>query len=106
MVGTVGPDVALAAVALQKSHPSAPAIEVLDVVMRLRVGRLSDFGDSIKPATPFGFLLAEAFDTGMASQDWNLVTHPNTPPQTVAALTQAWEAEVLAKFAAHFRLTP
>ena len=104
MAGTIGPDVASAAVSLRRSHSHVSAVDVLDVVMRKRTGSLADFGDSIEPATPFGFLIAEAFDDGMAPRDWALVTHPNTDPALVAALLRVWKDEVLTAFAARYSL--
>lgn len=92
------------ALALRRSHPHAPALDVLDLVMPNRTGTLTSFGAEIEPATPFGFLLAEAFDTGMAPEDWRLVTHPNTPPGVVAALRGIWTGEVLPKFAKRYGL--
>ena len=95
------------AVALRRSHPQAPAIDVLDLVMKHRTGSLASFDSAgIEPATPFGFLLAEAFDTGMAPEDWRLVTHPNTPPGVVATLRGIWTGEVLPKFVKRYGLTP
>lgn len=102
----MGPDVARAAVALRESHPQVAALEVLDVVLRHGTGRLADFGDVLQPATPFGAIVAEAFDTGMAAQDWSLAVHPNSPPALVAALLQVWASEVLPKFAGRYGLTP
>lgn len=94
------------ALALRMSHPHAPALDVLDLVMPNRTGTLTSVGAEIEPATPFGFLLAEAFDTGMAPEDWRLVTHPNTPPGVVAALRGIWTGEVVPKFAKRYGLTP
>ncbi len=50
MPGTISPDVARAAVALHRSHPHAPVLDVLVTVMRQRTGSLSDFGD-LHPCT-------------------------------------------------------
>lgn len=94
------------AVALRRSHPQAPALDVLDLVMQHRTGSLASFGADIEPAKPFGLLIAEAFDTGMAPDDWRLVTHPNTPPSVVATLRGIWTGEVLPKFAKRYGLTP
>lgn len=104
MVNTISPDVARAAVSLRRSHPQAPALEVLDVVMRQRTGSLQDFGDAIRPGSDFGAIIAAAFDQGMAPTDWNLVNHPNSDPALVAALTQVWDTYVLPRFAAHYGL--
>jgi hypothetical protein len=58
--------VSQAAVARRLSHPLAPALDVLDVIMSGSTGSLADFGGEIEPATSFGDILAEAFDRGMA----------------------------------------
>ena len=93
MPSAVGPEIARAAVALRRSHPHAPASEVLGLVMRQRAGRLTDLGDT-GPCTPFGQLLAEAFDRGMTPRDWRVVMHPNTAPAVVAALMGIPSGEV------------
>ena len=76
--GTIGPDVARAAVALHRSHPNVPSMDVFDVCLRQRTGRLADFGAEVCPGSPFGLIVAEAFDKGMAAQDWLLATNPNS----------------------------
>lgn len=105
MVGTISPDVARAAVALRKSHPHAPALEVLDVVMRQRAGHLADFGaDQLDPGSPFGQIVAEAFDTAMTPADWAVVKNPQADPVLVGALRSVWAQEVLHRFAKHYHL--
>jgi len=106
MLGTIGPDVARAAVALRRSHPHAPALDVLDIVMKRRSGRLADFGDTIEPATPFGDLIAEAFDKGMAPEDWYLVKSPATPPAVLTILMNIWRTDVLPRLASRYSLAP
>jgi hypothetical protein len=49
----------------------------------------SGLGDTIQPVTPFGLLIAEAFDSGMAPEDWHPANHPNTPPRAKAVLTDS-----------------
>ena len=78
MLGTISPNVARAAVGLHRSHSHAPSLDVLDAVMRDRAGSLVDFGSSIDPCTPFGDILAEAFDRGMSPTDWRLIDAPAT----------------------------
>lgn len=104
MQSTIGPEVARSAVALRQSHPAAPVLDVLDLCLRRRAGSLKDFGPEIEPATPFGFILAEAFDKGMAPEDWLLYSHPNTPPAVVQVLRGIWDGEVLDKFASRYGL--
>jgi len=95
---TITPAVAKAAVALRQSHPAAPALDVLDIVMQGHCGCLADFGDETSPATPFGFLLAECFDRGMEPEDWSLVICAG------AGLRAIWTDEVLPRFAARYAL--
>lgn len=105
MAGTISPDVARAAVALRKSHPHAPALEVLDVVMRQRAGCLADFGaDQLDPGSPFGQIVAEAFDRAMTPAEWAVVTDSHADPVLVGALRSVWAREVLPRFAANYGL--
>lgn len=105
MQGTIGPDVARAAVALHKSHPKAPAKEVLDVVMRGRSGSVADFGDSIRAGSDFSMIVAAAFDDAMGLQDWPIVNSPTADPKLVAALVSIWQSHLLPRFAQAYRLT-
>jgi hypothetical protein len=98
-MSTLSPNVARAAVGLRASHPGVPTLEVLDLVLRDRTDSMADFGDAIEPGTPFGLLLAEAFDRGMAPRDWLLATHPNSSPALVAALRDIWCTDILPRFA-------
>ena len=85
--------------------PGGTSLEVLNAVMQGRRCRLTDFEpETVAPCTPFGDLLAEAFDKGMDPDDWRLVTHPITPQAAKRALRAVWETEVLAKFAAKYQL--
>jgi hypothetical protein len=101
MNATVGPATAAAAVAFRQANPAASALDALDAALANRGGQLWSFGDAIQPATPFGLLIAEAFDSGMAPEDWHLASNPNTPPSAKAVLMDLWQTEVLAKLAAH-----
>ena len=63
-----------AAVSLTRSHPHAPALDVLDLVMRGRADQVLDFNDPAAPNgslaapnTPFGQLLAAAFDEAITA---------------------------------------
>jgi hypothetical protein len=51
---------------LRRTHPDAPAIDVLDLVMRAHRGSSPEFdagrSDLTDPGTPFGQLLQAAFD--------------------------------------------
>ena len=94
-----------AALALTRSHPRVPALDVLDLAMQGRAGRLADFG-TISPTSALGQLLAAAFDRGMAPEDWHLIDSPHSPPAVVAVLQGIWRDQVLAAFAARYKLTP
>ena len=70
MTGTIGPDVARAVVALHSSHPQSTALDILDVCLRQRTGRVSDFGPAVEPGEPFALFIADAFDKGMTRDEW------------------------------------
>ena len=94
-----------AALAISRSHPNAPALDVLDVALVGRAGRLADFG-TISPTSALGQLIAAAFDRGMAPQDWGLIDSPASPAAVVAVLREIWRDQVLAAFAARYSLAP
>jgi hypothetical protein len=102
---TKGSDLARNASTLRRTHPHAPALDLLDLVIRGYAGSVSDFADASKPCSEFGQLIAEAFDKGMAPEDWRLVEHPNTPAPAVAALMGLWRDEVLVAFGARYALS-
>ena len=104
MLGTISPNVARAAVGLHRSHSHAPSLDVLDAVMRDRAGSLVDFGSSIDPCTPFGDILAEAFDRGMSPTDWRLIDAPATSAILRVALRTLWHDAVLVPFAQRYGL--
>ena len=67
----IGPEVVVTALALMGSHAHAPALDMLDLVMRGRIGSLSDFSErDLHPTSPFGQVIAAAFDSGMEPGDW------------------------------------
>ena len=107
MSGTISPNVAAAAVALHKGHPQATPRDVLDTVMRGRSGGLDEFGDTIKPGSPFGLIIAAAFDAGMLAQDWQIVNNANADPALMAGLLAAWRmcysAQVIEEYKAYIR---
>lgn len=81
-------------------------MDCLDAALRQRAGRVEDLGPDLHaPCSPFGQLLAEAFDHAMAPDDWGLVTSPNTPAAAVTALMQLWHDLVLVPFASRYGLT-
>ncbi len=61
--------IAAEALALRASHAHAPVVDVLDLVMRSRDRRQTDFGDLADPPHPLALLIAEAFDTVMTPKE-------------------------------------
>lgn len=105
MQGVIGPEVVRAAVALSCSHPQAPALDVLDVCLLGRQGRLADLGpDALEPCGAFGQLMAAAFDRGMAPGDWQMLNQPATPASVRQALEEEWRRAVLRPFADRYGL--
>jgi hypothetical protein len=104
--GTIGPNVALAALAVRRGHPRLSAIEVLEVCLRQRAGRVSDFGGAVTIGSPFAMIVAEAFDQDEPKRDWHAINRPGADPMVVADLRQIWRVEVLPAFARHFGLAP
>lgn len=104
MQGTIGPDVALAALAVRRSHPRLSALAVLEACLREREGRVSDFGAAATIGSPFAMIIAEAFDKAEPQRDWGAITRPGADPLLVAGLRQIWQSEVVPAFARHFGL--
>ena len=88
--------VADAAVALHKTHPSAPAVDLLEVVFRgnsgMQLAMPRDLNDpAMAPRTGLGQLIAEAFDGGMLPQDGLALTGDSADPRVVEALLKVWQ---------------
>ena len=85
---------------LRASHPAAPPLDILDLVLRGRHARPINFGD-LSPVSPFGLLVVEAFDRGMAVSDWiGFYRYPD--PRVIAGLDGIWHNEVWPAFTTHF----
>ncbi|MFO1216831.1 MAG: hypothetical protein U1E89_00450 [Burkholderiaceae bacterium] len=74
------------ALALRVSHAHAPALDVLDLVMRGRHGRLLDFGTHMVPPDAFAILVAEAMADPIPPADWAAFTGPDADPRLRAAM--------------------
>lgn len=95
-----------ATLALRQSHPSVPALEVVDLAVDGRQHSDSSFddadapgGDWTDPGGPFGAVLAEAFGSTLSVgqlQEW-----VNEGPDAAAAA--AWQ-EAIDRFAERYRL--
>jgi len=91
------------AVALRSSHSHAPALDVLDLVFSgVDIATLVLDAEATAPWTPFGQLIAEAFDRGMTPEEWVSLTRRTADPILVAALLEIWGTQVMSRFAARF----
>jgi hypothetical protein len=68
MDGTINHTLANAAVALHRSHPQAPSLEILELAMRGRTGSLRGLGNTTRAGSEFGAIMAGAFDRGMSPE--------------------------------------
>lgn len=69
MQGTIGPDLATVAVAFRRNQPQVPALQILDACLKLRTGRVADFGDdALATDAAFALLVCEAFGCSAAEQ--------------------------------------
>jgi hypothetical protein len=91
-----------ATVSLSRRHPHAPALDVLDLVMRGRIDQVLDFGDPAAPissiAEPggrFGQLLAAAFDEAMTPNEWVAFTKPTADPALSEGCMAIWRVHVV-----------
>ena len=94
------------ALALRRSHPHAPAADVLDLVMKGRTPWLEDFLDHMVPPSPFALLVAEAVDDCMCAADWLGMTGPKSEPAIRDALVQLYREAVWPKFVKRYGWSP
>jgi hypothetical protein len=94
------------ALAMRASHPNAPALDVLDLATKGRHESYPDFedgaapgGDWTDPASEFGTLLIEAFDTKYTVQEWKAACVGGMD----AEQSEAWE-RVTEAFASRYKL--
>ena len=88
---------AFAAVELHLARPEAPALEVLDFALRGHVP--AALGEELThPASPFGQVIAAAFDTQMTPEEWLAWAGEGAERSVCDALLRAWTEEVLPKF--------
>jgi hypothetical protein len=105
MPPTIGPEAAQAALSLLASHPHAPLLDALSLVMQGRQGAMLDAAAPwLQPSSPFGQVLAGAFDRGMTPAEWALWTVPPADPALREALATVWREQVLERFAEKFGL--
>ena len=101
-----------AAVATARSHSGVPALEVLDLVMEGRRGVELDFNDPTQshrcwtsPGTPFGALLALAFDRVMKPGEWRGLTGSAQGAHQAEVIMGIWRSEVVLPFIRRYELT-
>ncbi|MBE0546161.1 MAG: hypothetical protein IH627_00580 [Rubrivivax sp.] len=80
------------ALKLRASHPAAPSLDILDLVLQGRRARPISFG-AVSPVSPFGLLVVEAFDRGMPVSD-SIGFYRYPDPRVIAALDDIWRKEV------------
>jgi len=103
MLMCMPPDYALAAITVRASHPAAPALDVLDLVLRGRqLAPLNSAAEWLAPATPFGQIIAEAFDHAMTPAEWAAWTSDVADPSLRVALHGIWALYILPRFAARY----
>ena len=95
---------AFAAVQLHQTRPEAPALEVLDLALKgLAPAELDD--DIVHPASPFGQVIAAAFDTQMTPEEWAAWAGEGSERSISDALLRCWHEEVLPKFWSRYGAT-
>ena len=105
MPGAITPDLGHAAASLRASHPNVPPVEVLSLVLQGCDGHtLNAAAPWVLPSSPFGQVIAAAFDRGMSPWEWAVMSVPPADPMLREALATIWRETVLPAFAAHFGL--
>lgn len=100
---------AQAAVSLSHSHPHAPLLDVLDLVMEGHTDQPLDFahssspnGSLAAPGTPFGQLLAVAFDEAMTPAEWKAFTDVEADARLREGCLEIWRVHVIPRFEARY----
>lgn len=93
------------ALALRNSHPRAPAVDVLDLVICNRGLWLEDFFDRMVPPDPFALLVAEAVGDFSPPAEWLALTGPNADERVREAMRQQYAESVLPKFVRRYGIS-
>ncbi len=98
-----------ATVNLARTHPHAPALDVLDLVMKGRIEQTLDFSDLAAvdgslaaPGSPFGRIIAAAFDEAMTPNELAAFTGPAAEAALRDACLEIWRIQVVPRFAARY----
>ena len=94
---------ALMAAALQRAMPGLPALDLLDRAMR-QPSRSAFDSDFLHPASPFGQVIAAAFDSAMTPEEWSAWAGEGAEHTIQDALLRVWNEEVLPKFWSRYGL--
>ena len=99
--------VAAAAVALRLSHPRAPALDVLDLLLQGRPGLAFPKPATLDapltgPRAPFGQVIAAGLDRGMSAAEWMAMTGPDADQALRKVLLEAWQRDVLPRFVSRY----
>ena len=102
-----------ATVNLRRSHPHAPPLDVLDVVMKGREGQELNFLDAdgwpirslAHPADEFGQVVAAALDQGMDPGDWVSFTSDRADPVMRETVLDIWKDDIMGtRFAGRYKV--
>lgn len=99
----------LATVNFPRTHRHAPALDVLDLVMKGRIDQILDFidpatpdGSLAAPGAPFGQLLAVAFDDAMTPVEWKAFTDADVDARLRQGCLEIWRIHVVPRFEARY----
>jgi len=97
---------AFAAVELRRTRPDASALEILDLALHRPVSAVSAPLDPAitHPASPFGQVIAAAFDADMTPEEWLAWAGEGSEQSICEALLRFWSDEVLPKFSSRYGL--
>ena len=94
-----------AALALARSHPQAPALDLLDLVMQVAQVTAADLGDHMHPSAGSGSCWPPRSTSGCRPAGWLAWTGPATDPVLRAAMLQISKHEVLGSSAALYAVS-
>jgi hypothetical protein len=88
---------------LHRSHPSAPPVDVIDLVMKGRQGQRLNFieigvrcASLADPSSEFGQAVERALDEAMSAAEWAAFTSDRADPLLRDACLDVWRSSTLA----------
>jgi len=103
MHGSQPHDLASAALHLRRAHPEASALVVLDLAVQGAAPACLGH-EPIHPASPFGQVIAAAFDAAMTPAEWSAWAGEGAERTIAEALLRVWSDEVLPRFKSRYGL--